>query len=307
MNRVDEDLIKAISMCNREFTYRSQFSSIFSFTTETISGYIDYFDLKDKNLLTVGSSGDQALNAYLKGCRDITLLDINPFAKYYTYLKASAIYTLDYQEFEYFFALYITNYKTKNIYRNESMFSKDIFNKIKNNLRIMDYDSYIFFDELFSIFESNVIRNYLFKDEDLSLNMIKKYNNYLKSEVEYNKLKNKIKYFNINFINEDILEFESKDKYDNIILSNLGTVIEFDEYKLLIEKLNHNNLNTSGSMLITYLWDTNFEYNINDYYNLKLIKELFKDYISEYHDVSGAKNFLFNDNKGDDLVLIYRK
>ena len=40
----------------------------------------DYFD--NRRLLTVGSSGDQLLNAFYNGARDITLFDINEYAKY---------------------------------------------------------------------------------------------------------------------------------------------------------------------------------------------------------------------------------
>ena len=61
------------------------------------------FDLKDKSLLTVGSSGDQVINASLKNCKDITVLDINPFTKYYFNLKKAAILTLKYEEFCKFF------------------------------------------------------------------------------------------------------------------------------------------------------------------------------------------------------------
>ena len=74
-----------------------------TFTTENINGYINYFDLKNKSLLTVGSSGNQLLNAYFYGTRDITLFDINPYAKYYAYMKVAAILTLNYDEFQCFF------------------------------------------------------------------------------------------------------------------------------------------------------------------------------------------------------------
>ena len=47
------------------------FEEIYPFTTENIAGYIDYFDLQDKSLLTVGSSGDQIINAAFKGAKDI--------------------------------------------------------------------------------------------------------------------------------------------------------------------------------------------------------------------------------------------
>ena len=42
------------------------FHTIYPFATENINDYTEYFDLKDKSLLTVGSSGDQAINALLK-------------------------------------------------------------------------------------------------------------------------------------------------------------------------------------------------------------------------------------------------
>lgn len=49
------------------------FINIYPFTTENIAGYINEFELKDKSLLTVGSSGDQVINAALYDCQDITL------------------------------------------------------------------------------------------------------------------------------------------------------------------------------------------------------------------------------------------
>ena len=51
---------------------------IYPFTTEMISGYFDRLDLKDKTVLTVGSSIDQGLNALLLGAKNVTVFDINP-------------------------------------------------------------------------------------------------------------------------------------------------------------------------------------------------------------------------------------
>ena len=95
MEDFEVKLHKAISICDGEYTYLKQFSRIYSFATENVFGYLKYFDLQDKSLLTVGSSGDQVLNAYFKGCRDITLIDINEFAKFYLYLK-NFIYPINY-------------------------------------------------------------------------------------------------------------------------------------------------------------------------------------------------------------------
>lgn len=42
------------------------FYTLYPFTTENINGYIDLFNLKDKSLLILGSSSDQAINAGLE-------------------------------------------------------------------------------------------------------------------------------------------------------------------------------------------------------------------------------------------------
>ena len=84
----EKNLYNASSICEGKFCYSpSGFSRIYSFATENVAGYIDYFDFENKSLLTVGSSGDQVLNAFYNGARDITLFDINEYAKYYVYLS----------------------------------------------------------------------------------------------------------------------------------------------------------------------------------------------------------------------------
>ena len=121
--------------------YIWDFEDIFPFTTENIAGYIDYFDLQDKSLLTVGSSGDQIINAAFKGAKDVTLLDFNPYAKYYYYLKKAGMLELDFTKFKEFFRYknYPVRYKT-----NVEMFNKASYEKIKGTLKSLDADSYLF-------------------------------------------------------------------------------------------------------------------------------------------------------------------
>ena len=111
----EKNLYNASSICEGKFCYSpSGFSRIYSFATENVAGYIDYFDFENKSLLTVGSSGDQVLNAFYNGARDITLFDINEYAKYYVYLKIAAILSLSYQEFISFFFKHDINPFKKN-------------------------------------------------------------------------------------------------------------------------------------------------------------------------------------------------
>lgn len=87
-----------IDICEGKFVDKI-FAEIYPFTTENIYGYLNQFDLSNKSLLTLGSSCDQAINAIMHNCRDITVLDICPFTKFYFYLKKAAILSLSYEEF----------------------------------------------------------------------------------------------------------------------------------------------------------------------------------------------------------------
>jgi len=155
------------------------FMNIYPFTTKNIAGYIDNFDLKDKSLLTVGSSGDQVLNAILKGCRDITVIDINPYTKFYYYLKVAGILNFNLNEFKSFF-----RYKEyPNVFvDNEKVFSLDLYQKLKDDLRILDYESYIFWDELFSNHKLYKVRWELFSNDEGCNKEINNSNIYMSSE-----------------------------------------------------------------------------------------------------------------------------
>jgi len=311
MDNFDSILNKAISLCNRELTYDDTFSRVYSFTTENISGYLKYFELENRKLLTVGSSGDQILNAYMHGARDITLIDINEFSKYYVYLKISAILTLEYLEFQKFFFQH--GYDIDENYYNKNRFNKDIFNnKIKSTLRLFDYESYLFFDELFNMFSYSRLSNYLFDDDECRNKVIRGFNIYIKDEKSYNRLKSKLKSISFEFINGDIFKDNIEGKYDNIFLSNLCTWYNVDELKELIIKLDKNNLNINGSMLICYLYYTKFydkDYNKNYHkiYDMLNTREYLNDYITNHHQIKDGRSILWDKKDKNDLVLIYRK
>lgn len=302
------NLYKASLICEGTYLYATEFSRIYTFTTENIKGYINYFNFNNKSLLTVGSSGDQILNAFYKGARDITLFDINEYAKYYIYLKISAILSLSYNEFILFFFKHVTSPFEKN----KSMFSKEIFNKIKDTLRIFDYESYLFFDELFSLYNKNEIRDRLFDDDEDRDIVIKCFNNYLKDEESYNKLKSIIRKINFKYIQGNIFEEDINGKFDNIFLSNLCSITSLERLKKLLEKLDKNNLNNGGSILLGYLWNTSF-HNENykddwkEIYKIPIVRQYLNDYIDEAHNVIGARDILWNEEEKRDLVLIYRK
>lgn len=301
---VNHLIYKAKSLCDGRYTYVKEFGKIYTFTTENISGYIDYFDLKNKSLLTVGSSGDQILNAYLKGCRELTLFDLNEFAEVYTHLKIAAIATLNYYEFQtFFFRLGL------NEYENKEMFSKEIYTKIKPFLKKSNYEAYMFFDEIINNYDKDQIRFSLFNDNEYRNSVIKDFNDYLKNEQNYNTLKSIINDISFKYINGNIFTTKLNEKYDNIFLSNICTYNSLKRLKKLLETLKENNLNLDGSILLGYLWNIGYnsdyyEDNWKEIYKMPVTREVLKDYITESHTLYSKAEVLRGTN---DLVLIHRK
>lgn len=74
-------------------------------TTENIKDFLEPYCLQNKNILTVAGSGDQMLNAYLMGAKNVTCFDINSLALYQVRLKKEAVCALEYEEFLSFFLL----------------------------------------------------------------------------------------------------------------------------------------------------------------------------------------------------------
>lgn len=228
------------------------FNLIYPFATENISGYINEFNLKNKSLLTVGSSGDQAINAILNGCKDISILDVNPYTKFYYYLKIASILNLDLKEFMMF--LRFKDYP--NVFKNnKDVFNKNSYDKVKLILRSLDYESYLFWDELFNTFNPIDIRNNLFSQDEYRTYVISSCNLYLQSKTSYETTRNKIKNVTPTFINGDLFKINLQEKFDNIWLSNIGTYLSRRFVKNMTDTLTKS-LNSEGILLISYLYET---------------------------------------------------
>lgn len=293
--------------CHNVTEESGKFFWLYPFTTENINGYIDLFDLKDKSLLIVGSSGDQVINAILKDCKDITVLDINPFTKYYFYLKKAALLTLTYEEFCKFFC-YI-DYPRVFKY-NYDAFNYDSYNKLKEILKNIDEGSYLFWDALFDVCESNDVRRKLFSNDEDRVSVVKGMNTYLKDENNFNQTKIKITTINPKFIKGNIFKLKLEKTYDNIWLSNIGCYFSLEDNKKLIERL-VNNLNIDGKMLMCYLFQnirsTEYKEEWSPIYNLDETFIVLKDYITSFESFVGVKGLKFEDEKLKDSAIIYQK
>ena len=235
------------------------FESVYPFTTEDISKYFPLLDLKDKNVLTVGSSGDQAFNALLLDAGKVTLYDISP-----------------------------------NTYE---------FVKLKKDI-ILEYPRKKAYKKIIKIEEVPLSKD-KFSYQDLV-----KMNPYFKDDASYEKLRDKLKSEEIDFIIGDIFkmnDYLDNEKYDRIIFSNILQYIDYfarmngyDGRKKDFLKENFNewltHLEDNGLIQLMYLYSTRGQ-------NNEMIDLC--DALEGYPII----RYRFNNtnNQGESAVLAYRK
>jgi len=186
----------------------SAYSKMYIMTTENLDGYYRNFDFKDKEVLTVVSSFDHALNAVLFGAKKVTTFDINKLSYYMANLKLGAIKALTYNEFvEYFLSDHAFNYETYQkiipyLKKNISRYFNKIYKYFKYNGKAIK-DSFLFHHG----HKNNLTDNtYLLNNN-------------------YDILKKKVQSFKVEFVNSSILDLSKrlkKEKYDLILLSNIS-------------------------------------------------------------------------------------
>lgn len=245
-------MIDIKNILDKNFSLSNEFgkySKIYMMTTENIKGFLETCYLENKNVLTVAGSGDQMLNAYLMGAKNVTCFDINPLAFYQVELKKAAVSTLSYQEFLDFFFLEFNN-----------ILSPKIFEKIAPAL---GFEACTFFQLLYNNYNSNDIFKRVYYNFSPSLDKMKRMNAYLEED-NYTKLSSILKNKDISFIESDITTLPEKlndHSYDYILLSNISDSIQdiwqnnsLKNFKRLIHTLSKH-LNLYGMIQVGYIYD----------------------------------------------------
>lgn len=305
---MDNILINAIRVIEGIKINLLNFHRAFLFTTENISGFSKKISFKNKKILTVCSSGDQAFNMALNEANEIDLFDINIFSKYYFRLKEAAIKSLSYDEFLDFFT-------HKNIFCS-NVFSVDTYLKLRDN--ILDDDIRKFWDYLFCHYPGKVIyKSKLFFKADNSRKKYIECNDYLKNESNYNKLKDILKNKKFNFYNLDLFndKIPNNKKYDFIYLSNIFDCLYISNALEYIKKIKEivldikNNLTENGRIAVSYLYfycdDCYTSNNINSLNTYWIRKETFDD--ANYIVFPGANNPFSRQIRDRDALMLCKK
>ena len=204
---VEEDLAGIQKI--QEYEKHNQFmeyEKIYPWTNENLRWFSSDFNLKNKKILTVTSSGDHYLNMVLNQAEDITCFDINKLAKYYQELKISIIKLLDYDDLKKILYSSSTDDVLLAFFKkNKSLFS--------NVLRKEVYDFWCYTLDNYKPYEllSGDVKPFSFEN-----------NEYFDKEY-YQLLQDKLAVVSPIYIDCDIININKKlkDKYDYIFTSNM--------------------------------------------------------------------------------------
>lgn len=294
---INLDYIKRILKDNGElFDNFRRYSKVYLSTTENIKGIFDEIDIEGKSILTVAGSGDQALNAFFKGAREVTLFDINPLAFLENDLKFAGVSALDYKEF----SSYFTN-------SSGNILNAKAFDKIAPEL---SGDAALYYDFLYTNYTPEEIYRKTIFSFYPTIHKLERLNAYM-GEENFDKLKSIIKNKKLKRVEANVVDLPAylEDKYDVMLLSNISDSLEviFDtnvlkSYKRFIHMLSKH-LNKEGIIQCGYIYHNYKGHTVNPIFaNDQIRRKVFT--IDEFNE-KDVESYEFYSST--DKVITYQK
>jgi len=195
---------------------------IYTSATENIIDQFKLFDFKNKDILTVTSSADQALNALYLGANTVDTFDNNPNTEYYMRLKEASIKALGYYDF---IETFFYNVTLNRRYNKEE--ERKVFEKISSYL---NHEMICLWNELLNIDDVYSFTN-LFSMLPPNIETARRCNYYIRKEEDYEKLRGILKEKSISFTLTNMFDLPKNisSHYDMIFLSNIINYVK--DYK----------------------------------------------------------------------------
>lgn len=284
------------------------FCWLYPFSNENIDGFYKTINFCNKDVLTVTSSGDHALNAIVNGAKCVSSFDSNPLAKYYSELKVAGVKALSFDDFFSFF------YNKNIIFKQKDFLNiNTYYQKIR---AFLDDKNKCFWDYVFNNYDYNSLyKGNLFSDDFLSKNGLIESNKYLNYKYFY-KLKeyihdNKINYYDLNIL--DINDIDKK--YDLVILSNIFAIIKEEDVLSALNKLKlfiSTKLKKDGKVIFNYYYSNLLHAkSIDLIYDFDFLRDFYADYTHEVLSFEGSenlgKNGILRESLVKDKVLVLKK
>lgn len=230
----------------------------YQFSNEQLKKIFSHLPRKKQKLLTVGSSGDQALNAIFYGYKDITIIDANIYTRHWVEYKFSAIKNLDYLTFKKYF-----------LRDKKSCLKPEVYTKIFQDLSL---ESQVFWGTiLLDQIDNEELIKMLFQTNDCKIDAIS--SSFYFDKQNYEKLQEILKKndFSLKIIESKFSDFPkaTKEKYDVILLSNVYKYVKPLLFKEVMNELYEKNLNNNGIIQLHY----DFRYFNGHPFDKRLIKQ----------------------------------
>ena len=269
---VIQDIKKTEEMLYSYYYNRfSTYDKVFFETNEKCDKIISNYDVKDKTILTVLGSGDQAFQFYNHGAKNVDLFDINKLTIYYYYLRI----------------WHIRKYgKMYPKWGPKKEYIKELLNSVnpKNETELKAYEYWSLF---INKFNSDALHRFFHSP----------YNNGTYKKMDTSLLLDKIDNDDFDFYNIDISRLvDLEKKYDFIYTSNLSDYINDERLTIYRDNL-YNHLNRGGIVLSSNLSGSIYCYKY--YSQRKIMGRYFK-----FKCISDWNKELF---EMDDIGYSYKK
>ena len=323
MTQLNDDVNLAKTQIQNSYE-QELFDFIYPFCNENIKELFSYFDLKDKDCLSVLASSDQIFDMHLKGAKSITAFDINRLTIYYYCLKKAAILAgLSFEDYKEFFCFE----EYQNHRSNKNVFSYEVFNIIK---KYLDKDSYMFWAQLYNTYSAKEIRVPfgLFTYDEPSNKILEKTVGYF-NEDSYKELQSSIDKLNIHFIpvnikslpayldsKFDFMYFSNIIQYCDSLFKNYENLDSINNKKLKLMKMKSvfsylaKYLKDNGYMIAGYLYEPKYIDQDISIFDKQLRREVFKEeeyqqlYVRSTQSIIST-DFIEKTGLNQDMCLIY--
>jgi hypothetical protein len=233
---------------------------LYAFTTENIGGYFPLLDLQGKSVLTVTSSGDHIINAFMFGANNVTGFDINDLAKDFAELKIRALQNLNFEQFRKFFLR-----ESEEGRDNPNALDYKVYQMLRDSLSEQGAES---FDALYARFnqKGDLIRQSDIFNNQYDANTLKlRCNPYLQKEEDYEKTKRALAK-RLSLVTCGIEEVSRKleGMFDVILLSNIADYSQemfpesrdyLSDFKRQVVEPMISHLNPNGIICPAYVYD----------------------------------------------------
>jgi len=212
-------------------------TDVYSYSNENLRQLFANLNVKNKSVATVGSSGDQALNAIYYGADKVTIIDACITAEPYIELKKAAILNFDFKTFN-------------NFMTSENLFNPIWYAKISHDL---NNTAKMFWDNMYLDGCIPSIETLMCLKENARQRLGSAFYD---NKDNYQRLQQLLRGKNFEYIQAELSDFPQKlkDKYDLILLSNVYDYVDHYAFYNVVKELEKNNLNNGGVMQLHYLF-----------------------------------------------------